>query len=52
MIKYCMNQMTSREWPFDKDVEYYASQGVPAITPQKFKLGPYGVDKGMLKLVT
>ena len=47
MIKYSMNELTTARWPFDKDVEYYAQRGVPAITAQRMKLEPFGVDKGL-----
>jgi len=42
-----MNQMTSLRWPFERDVAYYAERGIRDITPQKTKLEPYGVDRGI-----
>ena len=47
MIKYSVNQMTTLRWSFEEDIRRYAEWGIPAITPQKNKLGLYGVDRGI-----
>ncbi len=47
MLRYSVNQLSTLTWPFDKDIEHYAQIGVPAITPQRSKLDPYGVDAGI-----
>ena len=47
MIPYSINQLTTLNWSFQKDVEHFARHGVPAITPQRRKLEPYGVDRAV-----
>ncbi|MCH8284501.1 MAG: hypothetical protein IIC20_07985, partial [Chloroflexi bacterium] len=47
MLKYSMDQATTLSWPFDRDIRYYAEQGIPAVGIQRRKLESYGVDKGI-----
>ena len=47
MIRYTVNELTTLSWSFEEDVRYYKKVGVPAITPQKRKLEPHGIDKGI-----
>ncbi|MCH8194515.1 MAG: sugar phosphate isomerase/epimerase [Chloroflexi bacterium] len=47
MLKYSMDQATTLSWPFDRDIRYYAEQGIPAVGIQRRKLEDYGVDKGI-----
>lgn len=42
-----MDMVTSREWPFDKDIAYYKSLGIPAIAANRRKLEAFGVERGL-----
>lgn len=47
MLRYSMDQVTSREWPFDKDIAYYQSLGIPAIAVNRRKLEAFGIERGL-----
>jgi sugar phosphate isomerase/epimerase len=46
MLRYSMDQATTINWPFDKDLQHFTSLGIPAIAVQNRKLQAYGVDAG------
>lgn len=47
MLKYSMNQASSLNWSFERDLRAYAELGVPAIGVQLAKLEKYGVGAGV-----
>lgn len=50
MLRYTVNELSTMTWSFEEDARYYSKIGVPAITPQRRKLEPHGVDRGIALL--
>ncbi len=42
-----ISQITTRDWPFERDVEYFSRLGVAAMGVLKGKLEEYGVGRGV-----
>jgi sugar phosphate isomerase/epimerase len=45
--RFSVNQSTTRRWTFDRDVEFYAGAGVPAIGVSLAKLEDFGIARGV-----
>lgn len=44
MLRYSMDQATTINWPFEKDIQHFASLGIPAVAVQSRKVQTLGVD--------
>jgi len=50
MLRFSMSQITTLGWPFERDVEAFASAGAPAIGIAIRKLEEYGVTRAARRL--
>jgi sugar phosphate isomerase/epimerase len=47
VVRFSVSQITTLNWPFERDVEFFARAGVPAIGVSIRKLEVYGVERGL-----
>ncbi len=45
MLRYSLDQATTIKWPFEKDIQHFASLGIPALAVQNRKVQAFGVEE-------
>jgi sugar phosphate isomerase/epimerase len=47
VVRFSVSQITTLRWSFERDVEFFAANGVPAIGVSVHKLEHYGLERGV-----